>query len=114
MYSTTGLEANDLVNFYNSNILDEMMLNKNSTSAGKFIGAKGTNVKPQHAMNAHLRKSAQSALANPTTASMIQQSQTNAAANPKMYSGQANGQKVGGHSSGSLDMSGGGAPAYRQ
>ena len=60
MYSTTGLEANDLVNFYNSNILDEMMLNKNSTSAGKFIGAKGTNVKPQHAMNAHLRKSAQS------------------------------------------------------
>ena len=45
MYSTTGLEANDLVNFYNSNILDEMMLNKNSTSAGKFIGSKGTNVR---------------------------------------------------------------------
>ena len=40
MYSTTGLEANDLVNFYNSNLLDEMMLNKNSTSAGKFIGGK--------------------------------------------------------------------------
>ena len=75
MYSTTGLEANDLVNFYNSNILDEMMLNKNSTSAGngKFT-ANSTNTKGKHnAINHHhLRKSAQSALSNPTTASMIQ------------------------------------------
>ena len=47
MYSTTGLEANDLVNFYNSNILDEMMLNKNSSSGAgaskKFIGGQTSN-----------------------------------------------------------------------
>ena len=83
MYSTTGLEANDLVNFYNSNILDEMMLNKNSSSGAgaskKFISGQSSNNSnankgnKQHAMNAHhLRKSAQSALSNPTTASMIQ------------------------------------------
>lgn len=54
-----GIDANNLVNFYNSNILDEML----SKNQGKFINKSFTNN-----LNPHLRKSAQSALANPTTA----------------------------------------------
>ena len=56
----TGLEANHLVNFYNSNLLDDMF-NKNQN---KFMSKSyGTN---NQAVNAHLRKNAQSALANPS------------------------------------------------
>ena len=59
----TGLEANNLVNFYNSNLLDEMFAkNKNQ---GKFLnksyGAMSNSINAQN-----LRKSAQSALANPS------------------------------------------------
>ena len=58
----SGLEANNLVNFYNSNLLDEM-LNKNQ---GKYLNKSfGQNNAAAAAANAHLRKSTQSALANP-------------------------------------------------
>ena len=58
----SGFEANNLVNFYNSNLLDEM-LNKNQ---GKYMSKSfGQSSAAAAAANAHIRKSAQSALANP-------------------------------------------------
>ena len=59
MYS--GLEANNLVNFYNSNLLDEM-LQKNQ---GKMLSKQYAGAGNGH--NPHLRKSAQSALDNHNT-----------------------------------------------
>ena len=56
-----GLEANNLVNFYNSNLLDEMLAKNQGKFLNKSYGA-GSN----QMINPHLRKSAQSALANPT------------------------------------------------
>ena len=60
----SGIEANNLVNFYNSNLLDEM-LNKNQ---GKYLNKSfgQGNAVAAAAANAHLRKSTQSALANPS------------------------------------------------
>ena len=43
MYSTTGLEANDLVNFYNSNLLDEMLQNNKNSNSNKFVGKNNSN-----------------------------------------------------------------------
>ena len=59
----SGIEANNLVNFYNSNLLDEM-LNKNQ---GKYMNKSfgQNNPAASAAANVHLRKSTQSALANP-------------------------------------------------
>ena len=62
----TGLEANHLVNFYNSNLLDEMLQKNNQN---KFMN-KNYNATNSQLVNAQLRKNAQSALAaNPTTTS---------------------------------------------
>ena len=59
----TGFEANNLVNFYNSNLLDEML----SKSQGKYT-SNGSKAGPsQAATNANkIRKNASSALANPS------------------------------------------------
>ena len=51
-------EANNLVNFYNSNLLDEM-LSKNQSKFSKHAGQGGS-----AAVQAHLRKSAQTTLSN--------------------------------------------------
>lgn len=56
-----GIDANNLVNFYNSNLLDEM-LQKNQS---KFMNKSFGNNAASSQMNPHLRKSTQSALANP-------------------------------------------------
>lgn len=62
----TGLEAHSLVNFYNSNLLDDM-LQKNQS---KFLNKNYGTANSQMAVNPHLRKSTQSALANPTQKGM--------------------------------------------
>lgn len=50
----TGLEANHLVNFYNSNLLDEMLQKNNQN---KFMN-KNYNATNSQLVNAQLRKNA--------------------------------------------------------
>lgn len=76
-----GIDANNLVNFYNSNLLDEMLQKNQSKFMNKSFGNAASGQ-----MNPHLRKSTQSALANPISSKPAIPTQ-NSLLKQQMYSG---------------------------